>query len=319
MKSSVVNGLWLLFSFMSISEAMMCQQYRVNLEVDNKVSVQAPAENLQDVSFATCSRSCINGCECFSYNSQSKMCRLYMYSTSCDPSNMTVSEAGWRSYTIETPEPPDCNALYMNGKRQSGVYTIYPWERSDSKYRPIKVYCDMETEGGGWTAIQRRINGKESFNRSWAEYKLGFGSPHEDHWIGNDAIHQLTNRGNSSLRVTITPVNGGSVSFKMYHQFYVFGENQNYTLQLANPGNGNLDDCLLYNSYKYYKLTGMQFSTFDVDNDKCSDSCAVGGWWFDCCSVAFLNGPWLSNSWIFPWYSQYRSGTNVIGTSMLIK
>lgn len=111
MKSSVVNGLWLLFSFTSISEAMMCQQYRVNLEVYNKVSIQAPAENLQDVSFATCSRSCINGCECFSYNSQSKMCRLYMYSTSCDPSNMTVSEAGWRSYTIY--ETPGTNLVYL--------------------------------------------------------------------------------------------------------------------------------------------------------------------------------------------------------------
>ena len=96
----VVDGLCLLFSFLSISEAMMCQQYRVNLEVDNKVSQQAPSENLNDVSFATCSRSCINGCECFSFNAQSNMCRLYMYSSSCDPSKMTVSEAGWRSYII---------------------------------------------------------------------------------------------------------------------------------------------------------------------------------------------------------------------------
>lgn len=102
----VVDGLCLLFSFLSISEAMMCQQYRVNLEVDNKVSQQAPSENLHDVSFATCSRSCIKGCECFSFNTQSNMCRLYMYSSSCDPSNMTVSEAGWRSYTIYETKPP---------------------------------------------------------------------------------------------------------------------------------------------------------------------------------------------------------------------
>lgn len=57
---------------------------------------------------------------------------------------------------------------------------------------------------------------------------------------GNDAIHQLSSGRNSSLRITITPMNGGFVSFKMYHQFYVFGEDQNYTLQLANPGNGSL-------------------------------------------------------------------------------
>lgn len=321
----VVDGLCLLFSFLSISEAMMCQQYRVNLEVDNKVSQQAPSENLNDVSFATCSRSCIKGCECFSFNTQSNMCRFFMYSSSCDPSNMTVSEAGWRSYTIYETKPPealplDCKSLYMNGKRKSGVYTIYPWERSDPNYRPVQVYCDMETEGGGWTAIQRRVNGEESFYRNWTEYKLGFGSPNVDYWIGNDAIHQLTNGRNLSLRVTITPMNGGSVSFKMYHQFYVFGEDLNYKLQLAVPGNGNLDDVLLYSGG--LRLTGMQFSTFDVDNDKNYGNCAdghYGGWWFSSCHDAYLNGPWLSTSWIYPWYSQYTTGTYVNGTSMLIK
>lgn len=57
---------------------------------------------------------------------------------------------------------------------------------------------------------------------------------------GNDAIHQLANGRNLSLHVTITPLNDSFVSFKTYHQFYVFGEDQNYRLQIANPGNGNL-------------------------------------------------------------------------------
>lgn len=321
----IVDRLQLLFTFISMSQAIKCQQYRANLEVDNKVSSQAPSDNLHAVSFATCSQSCINGCECFSFNSQSMTCRLYMFNSSCDTFNMTVSEAGWRSFTIFEIQPTetlplDCNSLYMNGKRKSGVYTIYPWKRTDPNYRPVQVYCDMETEGGGWTAIQRRVNGVENFNRNWTEYKLGFGSPYVDYWIGNDVIHQLTNGRNSSLRVTITPMNGGSVSFKMYHQFYVFGEDQNYKLQLAMPGNGTLDDCLLY--YNYGKLTGMQFSTFDVDNDNSAGNCVLdyyGGWWFDSCYYAFLNGQWLSKSWLNPWWTQYQSGTDVNGTSMLIK
>lgn len=110
----IVDRLQLLLTFISMSKAMECQQYRANLDVDNKVSSQAPSDNLHAVSFATCSRSCINGCECFSFNSQSMMCRLYMFNSSCDPSNLTVSEAGWRSYTIFEIQPTGTISVYLS-------------------------------------------------------------------------------------------------------------------------------------------------------------------------------------------------------------
>lgn len=228
----------------------------------------------------------------------------------------TSNPMSGQNNTLAETLPLDCKELYMNGIRKSGVYTIYPWKKSDPYYRPLQAYCDMETEGGGWTAMQRRVNGEESFNRNWTEYKLGFGTPYGDYWIGNDAIRQLTFGRNSSLRVTVTPMDGGVVSFRMYHQFYIDGEDQNYRLQIANPGSGNIPSINLMGN-------PQQFSTFDADNDGSSYfHCAAdfsGGWWFGGCHSAFLNGLWHSEDWESPWYPPYGSGKQVNGTSMLIK
>lgn len=100
-----MDHLWLLFTFLSVSEAMVSRHYVANLDVDNKISLHAPSDNLHAVSCAICSSLCINECKCFSFNSQSKMCRLYMNSCSCDPSNMDATEEGWRSYTIIETQP----------------------------------------------------------------------------------------------------------------------------------------------------------------------------------------------------------------------
>ncbi|XP_013792457.2 techylectin-5A-like [Limulus polyphemus] len=50
------------------------------------------------------------------------------------------------------------------------------------------VYCDMDTDGGGWTVIQRRGNHgnpKDYFFRPWADYKVGFGDIQKEFWLGD--------------------------------------------------------------------------------------------------------------------------------------
>lgn len=35
--------------------------------------------------------------------------------------------------------------------------------------------CDMDFRGGGWTVIQKRIDGIIDFQRLWCDYRDGFG------------------------------------------------------------------------------------------------------------------------------------------------
>lgn len=42
-----------------------------------------------------------------------------------------------------------------------------------------------------------------SFDRSWRDYREGFGDLHSEFWLGNDHIHELTTQGDYSLRIDL--------------------------------------------------------------------------------------------------------------------
>ncbi|PIK59950.1 putative fibrinogen C domain-containing protein 1, partial [Apostichopus japonicus] len=54
-----------------------------------------------------------------------------------------------------TSLPKDCYELYVSGTRSDGVYTIYP----DGWSSGIQVYCEMESNGGGWTVSNANNEG----------------------------------------------------------------------------------------------------------------------------------------------------------------
>ncbi|VEN34296.1 unnamed protein product [Callosobruchus maculatus] len=73
----------------------------------------------------------------------------------------------------------------------TGMFTIKPSPSSEQ----FQVLCDMRTEGGGWVVIQNRYGGSENFNRSWDEYKRGFGKPPGEFWLGLEYVHAMTGFG----------------------------------------------------------------------------------------------------------------------------
>lgn len=181
----------------------------------------------------------------------------------------------------------DCSDLLLRGETKSGLYLVTPDMRSKS----FPVSCDMELGGGGWTLIQRRQDGSVSFNRTWAEYRSGFGElDGGEFWLGNNMIHLLTRDRDMVLRVQLEDFDGVT-EHAQYEQFRVASERLRYRLTVGGYS-GNAGDALRFN--KMYDHNNRAFTTPDKDHDRYpSGNCGAyysSGWWFDACMAANLNG-----------------------------
>ncbi|KAM9062054.1 ficolin-2 isoform X2 [Sarcophilus harrisii] len=176
----------------------------------------------------------------------------------------------------------DCRELFSKGNTLSGWYTIYLFD-----CKPMTVFCDMDTDGGGWIVFQKRVDGSVNFFRDWASYKRGFGSQLGEFWLGNEKLHLLTAQETFELRIDLTDFDGHQ-TFAKYRSFEIAGENENYKLILGDFVEGDAGDSLTYHNNK-------PFSTKDRDNaDK--KNCAVsysGAWWYKECHLSNLNGLYL--------------------------
>ncbi|XP_071839367.1 IgGFc-binding protein-like isoform X2 [Apostichopus japonicus] len=195
--------------------------------------------------------------------------------------------------TCEQVRQSDCYELFLSGERADGVYIIAP-----PGYGCLEVYCDMTTDGGGWTVFQNRKHFNVNFRRGWNDYKDGFGNANSDYWLGNGAIHHITNQRETSMRIELTNTFNASY-FGLYEVFRVSGEEDEYQLHSQYTSGSFLFDAL-------NRHNGMPFSTRDNDNDNRPDgNCAVigsGGWWYDNCFYANLNGEDRDQFYFSPFY-----------------
>ena len=133
----------------------------------------------------------------------------------------------------------------------------------------FNIYCDMRTDGGGWTVFQRRQDGSVDFYRGWNDYKSGFGQLTAEFWLGNDKIHRLTAARHRSLRVEVEDWNGVR-AYAKYGKFNIGDEQAKYRLKVGSySGTGGDSLTTRHNN--------MAFSTKDRDNDRWSGfNCAHG-------------------------------------------
>ncbi|XP_037622793.1 proteoglycan 4-like [Sebastes umbrosus] len=181
----------------------------------------------------------------------------------------------------------DCSDHLLRGDTKSRVYLVTP----DLRSRSFPVFCDMELDGGGWTLLQRRQDGSVSFNRTWAEYRSGFGElDGGEFWLGNNMIHLLTRDRDMVLRVELEDFDG-VMEYAEYEQFRVASERMRYRLTVGGYS-GTAGDALRFS--KSYDHNNRAFTTPDRDHDRYpSGNCGAyysSGWWFDACMAANLNG-----------------------------
>ncbi|KAF0296551.1 Techylectin-5B [Amphibalanus amphitrite] len=202
---------------------------------------------------------------------------------------------GWR--------PADCAAVQQRHQR-SGVYTIYPPVCGNGG--GIRVYCDMDTDGGGWTVLLRRADlpDHQDFDLGWDSYKWGFGNLSAEFWLGNEYMSLLTSMEQMQLRVDLKDWGNASATAS-YTPFSIGSEQQKYALKVGKY-EGNAGDALTY-------YNTMAFTTKDRDNDKWSKNCAQHyqhAWWNKSCLHSTLTGPYkkgaLKSSWAGVTWKQWK-------------
>ena len=203
----------------------------------------------------------------------------------------------------------DCKEWFESGSTTSGIYIINPDGQTPFEvinnimycivYCPLQVYCDMETDGGGWSVFQRRQDGSVDFYLNWIDYEEGFGNLSGEFWLGLSKVHHLTSNGTNSLRVDLGDFENNT-AYAQYSTFSIGDSTTEYTLN-AGGYSGTAGDALVTDSSRSHVATrsnGMKFSTKDNDNDNIIASCAYiwkGAWWFNGCMQSHLNAPYHPN------------------------
>nr|XP_023833270.1 tenascin-N-like [Salvelinus alpinus] len=197
-----------------------------------------------------------------------------------------VIETTFKTVGLLYPFPMDCTQIKTNGNMASGIYTIYI---NSDRTKPMEVYCDMDTDGGGWVVLQRRNNGQMDFMKRWRQYMAGFGNMTDEFWLGLDNIYELTNTPTQyELRVDLGV--GSEKAYAVYDNFKIAPAKQKFKLTIGKY-RGTAGDAMNYHQ-------GRPFSTVDNDNDIALGNCALthrGAWWYKNCHLANLNGKFGDN------------------------
>ncbi|GBN97736.1 Techylectin-5A, partial [Araneus ventricosus] len=196
---------------------------------------------------------------------------------------------------VKDEKHKDCSDILASGRNKSGIYTIWTGESSTTR-KQLRVYCDMETDDGGWTVIQRRgkFPVQQDFYQDWESYKNGFGNISEEFWLGNENIRVLCHKG-CKIRFDLVD-DTGSKHFALYQNFNLSSDN--YRIGISGYS-GNAGDAMGYHNDNV-------FSTKDKGLVERANKHKAGWWFFSSGYYCNLNGiyqPGMSNPQSVLWWT----------------
>uniref|UniRef100_A0A147BWK5 Putative ficolin/ixoderin n=1 Tax=Ixodes ricinus TaxID=34613 RepID=A0A147BWK5_IXORI len=212
---------------------------------------------------------------------------------------ITERQSVWtQDYTIFDPcntnkpgnRSVSCSQLRRQGHNKTRVYEIYILGK------PVNVTCDMDSDDGGWTVIQRQSekeNDTSFFDKELKDYKSGFGTAEGSFWIGLDNLHALMSfpNGPQALRIDLKRHDGRhEETYMVYNKFHVGSAKETYKLTIGEydqPKSKGYDALSYHNGSEF---TVKKYTSGKTDRDNCFRDTLTGGWWFTTCSEANLNG-----------------------------
>ena len=183
------------------------------------------------------------------------------------------------------------------------------------------VFCQNENSPQ-WLTIQNRESNAIDFNRTWSEYRRGFGNVlnQTDFWIGNENLHRLTTTYPCRLRIELTDWYN-ETRIATYETFRIADQRDGYRIHLS-AYRGDIEPASKVDSKSCFSSKGndltaetngmlrigfsrwhqnARFSTWDhyATSTNCPRKHAGGGWWYhsgaDCAHVQ-LNGRFATHS-----------------------
>ena len=157
--------------------------------------------------------------------------------------------------------------------------------------RHIRYFCSS------WTVVVHRFDGSGDFERSWSEYRDGFGDVNGEAWLGNEYLHYVTDERSYMLRFDLEDWEGNT-AYAEYSSFMVTPEVDEYRLLLGDySGNASADadddeaDGFLHHHF-------LPFSTYDRENNGYFINCAddFGGFWWDSCGKVYITNSYCQSS-----------------------